>query len=57
MSKMSDISMDIQEYLEEGMHPTKIARILNIPLSWVYDTLESMESESEDFDPFSTVNF
>jgi hypothetical protein len=53
---MSDISMDIQEYLEEGMHPTKIARILNIPLSWVYDTLESMESKSEDFDPFSTVN-
>lgn len=47
MSKMSDISIDIQDYLAEGVNPTKIAKILNIPLAWVYDTLESMESVDE----------
>lgn len=56
MSKMSEISIEIQNYLEQQVHPASIARILEIPLSWVYETLESMEAESEDFDPYNTVN-
>jgi hypothetical protein len=56
MSKMSEISLEIQDLLVEGVHPTKIAKILQVPLAWVYDTLEMMESESEQYDPYNTVN-
>lgn len=47
MSKMSDISIDIQDMLEEGVNPTKIAKILQVPLTWVYDTLEMMDTDDE----------
>ena len=40
MSKMADLSYDIEQSFIEGMHPTKIARTLDIPLSMVYDWLE-----------------
>jgi hypothetical protein len=53
---MSEISLEIQDLLVEGVHPTKIAKILQVPLAWVYDTLEMMESESEQYDPYNTVN-
>ena len=56
MSKMSEISLEIQDLLVEGVHPTKIAKILQVPMAWVYDTLEMMESESEQYDPYNTVN-
>jgi hypothetical protein len=56
MSKMADLSLEIQLMLEDGVHPTKIAKILEVPLGWVYDTLESMESNEEELSPFATVN-
>ena len=56
MSKMSEISLEIQDLLVEGVHPVKIAKLLKVPLNWVYDTLESMDSDSEEFDPYNTVN-
>jgi hypothetical protein len=56
MSRMNDISIDIQDMLTEGVHPTKIAKILSVPLSWVYDALEMMESSEPSFDPYETIN-
>jgi len=56
MSKMADLSLEVQLMLEDGVHPTKIARTLNIPLSWVYDTLEHMEPSEEELSPFMTIN-
>lgn len=58
MSKIAELEIEIQELLEKQVHPTKIARTLDIPLSWVYDALENMESESntEVFSPFETIN-
>jgi len=56
MSKMADLSLEIQSMLEDGDHPTKIAKILEVPLGWVYDTLESMEPNEEELSPFATVN-
>ncbi len=53
---MSEISLEIQDLLVKGVHPTKIAKIMQVPLTWVYDTLETMESESEQYDPYNTVN-
>ena len=47
MSQMSELSIDIQEMLESGIHPTRIANILGIPLGMVYDTLENMEPETD----------
>ena len=56
MSKMADLSLEIELMLEDGIHPTSIAKRLDIPLSWVYDTLESMEPNEEELSPFVTVN-
>jgi hypothetical protein len=58
MSKMADMSLDIQLMLEDGVHPTTIAKTLEVPLGWVYDTLESMDEENntEELSPFETIN-
>ena len=56
MSKMGEIDMEIRDLLVEGVHPTKIAQILQVPLNWVYSTLESMESSEPEFDPYNTIN-
>lgn len=58
MSRMSEISIDIYELLDEGKHPTYIAKVLQIPLSMVYDALETYpeESNTEVYSPFETVN-
>jgi hypothetical protein len=41
MSKMAELAYDIEQLYIEGLHPTKICRELNIPLTMVYDWLES----------------
>ena len=57
MSKMSDLSIDIQAMLEEGHEPRAIARILEIPAEWVYEEM-SLESDNHEelFSPFETCN-
>ena len=57
MSKMSDLSIEIQAMLEEGHQPRAIARILEIPAEWVYEQM-SQESDSHEelFSPFETCN-
>lgn len=57
MSHMSELDIEIRELLEDDINPVTIARRLGIPLTWVYDTLESMEpDEDEPFNPNNTVN-
>lgn len=41
MSKMAELAYDIEQLYIEGCHPTKIAKLLNCPLSTIYDWLES----------------
>ena len=56
MSRMSDLSIDIQAMLEDGHEPRAIARYLEIPVELVYEQL-LLESNIEDlFSPFETVN-
>ena len=57
MSRMSDLSIDIQAMLEDGHEPRAIARYLEIPVEWVYEEL-SQESvnHQELFSPFETCN-
>ena len=56
MSKMADLSLDIEMMIEEGTHPATIAKMLDIPVVWVYDTLEQMEPSEEELSPFATLN-
>ena len=51
MSKMSDLSLDIRDMLDDDVAPRDIARLLNIPLDWVY-----MEVDQEELSPFETIN-
>jgi hypothetical protein len=52
MSKMSELSILIQERLERGEEPVDIAYALDIPVSWVYEAMEMVEDSS----PYATIN-
>jgi hypothetical protein len=56
MSKMADVMLDIEMMIEDGVHPATIAKMLGIPIVWVYDTLEQMEPSEEELSPFATLN-
>jgi len=51
MSKMSELSLEIQDLLEQGHSPFTIARQLEIPVTWVFD-----EHKQEELSPFETIN-
>jgi hypothetical protein len=60
MSKVAELAYDIEQLYIDGFSPTRIAKILDCPLSFVYDWLDEngvAESPQEEvYDPFSTVN-
>lgn len=57
MSKMSDLSIDIQAMLEDGHEPRAIARYLEIPVEWVYEeVLQESNIHEELFSPYETCN-
>ncbi len=52
---MSDLAIDIVEMLIQGTHPATIAAVLDVPVTWVYEMSDSLQSK-EVFSPFRTVN-
>jgi hypothetical protein len=52
MSKMSDLGLDISDMLEDGYLPVTIARILEVPINWVYEVADPEDECS----PFATIN-
>ena len=56
MSRMSDISIEIQDRLADGEDPRIIAKVMEIPIAWVYAEVEALDFSPEDFDPYNTVN-
>jgi hypothetical protein len=60
MSRMSELSFDIKDMLEAGYLPVTIARNLEIPVTWVYETADTDTDMGEDItdelSPFQTVN-
>jgi hypothetical protein len=57
MSAMSELSVDIHNMLTEGFSPNTIARILEIPVSWVYETMtQECDTDDELYSPFETSN-
>jgi hypothetical protein len=53
MSKMSELSMLIQERLEHREEPVDIAYALDIPLAWVFQEQEQLQESNS---PYSTIN-
>ena len=47
LSKIHDLVIDIQDRLRAGQDPEYISKWLEIPLSWVTDTLDSMMESDE----------
>jgi len=58
MSKMADLSYDIQELYIEGHSAKVIAIMLECPIEIVLGALEEMgvADSSEEYDPFNTLN-
>lgn len=52
MSKMSDLALEISDMLEAGYLPVTVAKMLDVPINWVYETADA----TEEFSPFETVN-
>ena len=50
MSKMKDLTYDIEAMFIDGESPSEIARQLDIPLSLVKNTLESFGVDSRDIE-------
>jgi hypothetical protein len=48
--------MEIEEMLEKGTHPATISAVLDVPVIFIYDVVESIESQTEEFSPFKTIN-
>jgi len=56
MSKMAELYTEIEDMLEKGTHPATISAVLDVPVIFVYDVIESLESQSEELSPFETIN-
>ena len=52
---MSNLSIEIDGMLEAGYLPVTIARNLEIPVTWVYETVANLEDQ-EELSPFETIN-
>ena len=56
MSKMADLYMEIGEMLDKGTHPSTISAVLDVPVFFVYNVVESIDGQTEEFSPFRTIN-
>jgi hypothetical protein len=57
MSKMAELSYDIEQLYIEGFSPKYIALTLECPIDMVYQWIESNGIEAdEDCSPYATVN-
>ena len=45
---MSDLDLEIRALLDEGLRPTSVASLLNIPLEMVYDCIDAMDTDTYD---------
>ena len=56
MSKMAELYVEIETMLAQGTHPATISAVLDVPIIFVYDVIESIESQPEELSPFETIN-
>ena len=43
MSKVSELYLDIELMLAQEYHPSTISAVLEVPVSWVYEVVDSAE--------------
>jgi hypothetical protein len=54
---MSNLAVEIDGMLVEGYLPVTIARLLDVPINWVYEVADPSENlEDEECSPFATIN-
>lgn len=57
MSHMSELALEIEMLLDEDVPPKMIAVRLGVPVTFVYDVVESIHDQQYDeTDPFNTIN-
>jgi hypothetical protein len=56
MSKMSDLSYDIEQLYIEGHSAKMIAALLECPIELVLQQLSEMGVEDSDYSPYATMN-
>ena len=60
MSSMSNLAVEIDSMLIEGYLPVTIARLLDVPINWVYEVADpsenSVNQEDDECSPFATIN-
>ncbi len=56
MSKMAELSYDIEQLYIEGHSPRMISIMLECPIEQVYGWLEEVGLDSEDYSPHATIN-
>ena len=60
MSTMSNLAVEIDSMLVEGYLPVTIARLLDVPINWVYEVADPSENpvnqEEDECSPFATIN-
>jgi hypothetical protein len=48
MSAMAKLDMEIRNLLDDGIFPPKIAKMLDVPLTMIYDVLETYPDPDAD---------
>jgi hypothetical protein len=60
MSVMSNLAVEIDSMLVEGYLPVTIARLLDVPINWVYEVADPSENvvnqDQDECSPFATIN-
>jgi hypothetical protein len=58
MGKMSDLVLDVEYLLKEGMSFAEVARELEIPINFVVEATKIIQQEEldEECSPFATIN-
>ena len=60
MGKMAELSMEIEDLLNEGMDVTTVAHVLNVPLDWVIrvqeDVCESDDGQPSEYDEWQSFD-
>jgi hypothetical protein len=56
MSKVAELYTEIEDMLEKGTHPATISAVLDVPVVFVYDVIETIEGQTEELSPFRTIN-
>jgi hypothetical protein len=57
MSKMAELEIEILDMLSKDQSPVYIARVLDIPVTWVYECVRyNADFDTEDYSPYTTIN-